>query len=561
MISNQTKNPVIWLVTILLALTTLTVLPYSVTDPINLPKMSVLIPLSWIIAGVLLVQGSNLFRSSRKWISFISGAFIINLIFNLFIFNKSFGEILYGIPGRNTGVATYISYTFVMLACSFYANNYFIKRVFSLMFSVGVILLIYGFFQSKGLEPFPYVNVYENNVFGTFGNPNFQSAFLGVLSVYLFAQTINYEISLSKKIALGLMLFICLIGINLTNSIQGFFNFMLGISVVLYLYFLGRKRRTLANLTLLSILLGILSVAAAFFKAGPIADLIYKGSMGARVYYWKTAFKIALEHPFFGVGLDHYGDWLRRYRSVQEVATNLTADSSHSVYLDLLSGGGFPLFIIYLSLTTLTIVSIIKYWKRNRRFEFQYLTLVGVWVAHQAQSLISIGHIGVAIWGWAFSGLLIGYEINTRDVSSTLINVKNVKGRPLPTSQSLKILVLGFSGLIIGLLIALPPFVSAQKYYNSFKSGNGLIIKEATKSFPYNRNSYLYTISVFQRNKFNLEALNLAKESTSRFPNSFEAWRLVLDLSPEGSKNKENALKRLHFLDPNNSAFFDSNRK
>ena len=104
-------------------------------------------------------------------------------------------------------------------------------------------------------------------------------------------------------------------------------------------------------------------------------------------------------------------------------------------------------------------------------------------------------------------------------------------------------------------MIALPPFVSAQRYYNSFKTGNGEVIRAATVSKPYNRNSFLYTINVLQSNKYPAEALELAKEATTKFPNSYSAWKLVLDLAPVGSENYEQAIKRLHEIDPNNPLF------
>ena len=58
--------------------------------------------------------------------------------------------------------------------------------------------------------------------------------------------------------------------------------------------------------------------------------------------------------------------------------------------------------------------SIIRVVKRSERFDAYFVSLVGAWVAYQTQSFISINQIGLAIWGWILSGLIIGYEINTR---------------------------------------------------------------------------------------------------------------------------------------------------
>jgi hypothetical protein len=397
------------------------------------------------------------------------------------------------------------------------------------------------------------VNIYESNVFGTFGNPNFQSAFLGMVSVLLVPYILISNLRIIYRLIAGLILLAALYGIELTNSIQGFFNFIIGTAVMAFLYFVLKKWKVLSVLTLAVTVLGVASIIAAFFRMGPLAELIYKGSMAARVYYWDTAFRIATDNPFFGVGPDKYGDWLRHYRTSAEVQTNLTTDSSHSVYFDILSGGGFPLFFVYLGITGLTAISIFRTIRRQSGVNTLYIALVGLWVSHQAQSLISIGHIGVAVWGWVFSGLIIGYEIHRRDELKTSEEKPMKKVKSLNSeSQAAKAVVTSTAGLALGLLIALPPFISAQRHYNAFKSGNGELIKSATVSKPYNRNSFFYTISVFQSNNYTKEALALAEEAVKHFPNSYSAWNLLLDLAPAGSKSREEALKRLKFLDPNN---------
>jgi hypothetical protein len=559
---SATAKKVLFVLSFLLPGSTLLILPYSVSDPINLPKMVVLVVCSGILAGILLSSIKELTQPKYLQILVLLSLFCLNLFILLFVFRDIFGEIFYGVPGRNTGVMTYLAFLIVMLASVYIASDSSITRVFKLLFGCGLVLIIYGFVQALGLEPFPYVNIYESDVFGTFGNPNFQSAFLGMISVLLVPYILLNQLGVAYRIAGGLLLVAALYGIELTNSIQGFFNFIIGTAVMTFLYFKLKRNKILSSITLFLTLIGIASISAAFFKLGPLADLIYKGSMAARVYYWDTAFRIATDNPLFGVGPDKYGDWLRRYRSASEVQTNLTADSSHSVYFDILSGGGFPLFTTYLGITVLTVLAIFKTVKRLEGVNILFICLVGLWVSHQAQSLISIGQIGVAVWGWVFSGLLIGYEIHTRPDAS-IVEVQGSKKHTLNSADSLaaKVVVAGTSGLMVGLLVALPPFVSAQRYYNSFKTGNGEIIKAATVAKPYNRNSFLYTISAFQSNKFTAEALSLAEQAVKHFPNSYSAWKLLLDLAPEGSTSREQAFSKLHELDPNNPAYIKAQDK
>jgi O-antigen ligase len=537
--------------------TTLLVLPYSVTDPINLPKMVFLAIGAMLIFGLMI--GSNEFkvRKIQYPFLFLILSFIMVLMSQLLTTSGPRSETFYGTPGRNTGILTYLSFTIIAWISFNVASISIFKKLFTLAASLGLFLATYGIFQELGREPFPYVNVYESNVFGTFGNPNFQSAFLGVIAVLAFSMLFRPSQKLSVKILYGILLTLSLIGVYQTNSIQGFFNFAIGCAIFTFLLLYSKKFYRLSISLAVLIVFGIANVILSFVKVGPLAELIYKGSMSARVYYWDTALRIWTDFPITGVGLDQYGDWLRAYRTTEEVQRNITADSAHSVYLDILSGGGFLLFAPFVFFAIFAIWSIIRVMKRSTTPPIEFLILVGLWTAHQAQSLISIGHIGVAIWGWVFTGMIIGYEIKTRDAPHVFeidnrLAKKRIKQKAQISPQS----ILGlFVGLILGCVLALPPFVSSNKYYNSFKTSDARVIKTATYLQPLNRNSFVQVASLLKANKFDQDALEVAKEGVRNFPNSYSLWRVLRDVSPVNSKEQMQALNRLHELDPNNPEF------
>ena len=539
--------------------TTLLVLPYTVSDPINLPKMVVLVGVAGALAGLLFFNAKGLITKSHKPILISSALFVIDLLIVLAKSGVASPENLYGTAGRNTGVATYVSFAMVALACAFIASETLISKVFRSFLLIGIFLLGYGILQYIGLEPFPYINTYESNVFGTFGNPNFQSSFMGMLAVLAAVFTLKSSVRVAFRITSFILVVGSLLGVHLTGSIQGFFNFVLGFSFVVFFYLISTGRKILTRITGAILLLGTLSIVAAFLKVGPLADFLYKGSMSARVYYWETAIRIALDHPFFGVGMDQYGDWLRMYRTSEQVATNLTADSAHNIYLDVLSNGGFPLLLLFCLFTALAIISIVRVSRRRVPLSGNYLALVGLWFAYQAQSLISISQIGVAVWGWVFLGLLIGYEINTRDSEGkiaekeSISKTKNKKKINAPLHP--KLIVTSLAGLALGLAVALPPFISAQDYYNAFKTSDARVIKDAAFLKPYNRNSFLQVVGVLSSNKFEKDALDVAKEAVIHFPNSFVMWKVLADMSTVGSQDQIEAIKRLHELDPNNPAY------
>ncbi len=546
-----------YLLFIVLTGSTLLVLPYSVTDPINLPKMVFMSVGAMLIFG--LMAGSGEFRLRRNHYPFLLliVSFIVVLMSQLVTTSGPISETFYGIPGRNTGILTYVSFTLIAWISFHISSTSNFRKIFFLAATLGLILAIYGIFQELGKEPFPYMNVYESNVFGTFGNPNFQSAFLGVIAVLALSTLFAGHLKPSLKIFHSVLLILSLLGVHQTNSIQGFFNFTIGSAIFVFLLLYSKKLYRLSVALGILIVFGIANVVLSFFQIGPLTELIYKGSMSARVYYWDTAIRIWSDFPIVGVGLDQFGDWLRVYRSSEEVKRNLTADSSHSVYLDILSGGGAVLFILYVCFTIYVIRSIVRVVKRSTTPPVEFLILVGLWAAHQAQSLISIGHIGVAVWGWVFTGLIIGYEIKTRETSS---NQESKKARAIQkTSGSghfgFKPVFGGLIGLILGCVLALPPIISASTYYSSFKTSDARVIKTATYAMPYNRNSFIQVSRLLKANGFDSMALEVAIDGVRYFPNSFITWRVLLDMTQEGTQRREQALSRLHELDPNNPDF------
>ena len=545
------------LLLVLLVGSTLLVLPYSVTDPINLPKMFVLVIVSGAILGLLVSSGKDVLQKGHRYFLFLNIVFALVLLTQLFTTSGLKSETFFGIPGRNTGVLTYLSFAIVAFAAFLVSEVSVIKRVLTLTLCIGFILSIYGILQEIGKEPFPYVNTYESNVFGTFGNPNFQSAFLGIVAVLAFSALFISNSKSYNRIFYAALLILSLLGIYQTNSIQGFFNFLIGSTFFILLLAYSKKLYRASITIAILLLFGLVNVILSFIQVGPLADLIYKGSMSARVYYWDTALRIWSDYPVTGVGLDQYGDWLRVYRTAEEVQRNLIADSSHSVYLDILSGGGILLFVPFVFFTLFALRAIIRVMRRDAPPPIEFLILVGLWLAHQAQSLISIGHIGVAVWGWVFTGLIIGFEFKTRECLSKL---EAKSGRPIKSLDMNKKVspqaILGlFVGMVFGCALALPPMISASKYYNSFKTSDARVIKAATYLQPYNRNSFIQVSSLLKANKFDQDSIEVAIKGVGYFPNSYSIWRVLRDVTPVGSKEHADSIVRLQKLDPNNQEF------
>ena len=86
---------------------------------------------------------------------------------------------------------------------------------------------------------------------------------------------------------------------------------------------------------------------------GPLAPLLFKGTLAIRGDYWRAGFSMAKDHLLTGVGPDQFGTWYRFYRH-QEALTRVNAEvvtnSAHNGYLDFAANLGIIALITYLVL-------------------------------------------------------------------------------------------------------------------------------------------------------------------------------------------------------------------
>ena len=534
-------------------LTILIVTPYSVTDPINLPKMVVVVILGTACLGFLINQKIFQQLKKMKFLAVLSVLFVIQLLAVLIFSGRSINQGLYGTGGRNTGFLTYLSLLFVCLAFALVSNERFLAQ-FQVTFSiVGCILLIYGVIQFMGLEPFPYINIYANNVFGTFGNPNFQSAFMGILGTHSFTIVFDSSLTMARRMFFGSISMCTLFGIYSTNSWQGYFNLAVGVFAALVLLLFRMKRTRIAVAVLCIGILGSITTALGILNFGPLASALTKASLAARRLYWEAAVNLMLQHPVLGIGFDGFGDWYRRGRTEVAAGQNsgLVSDSAHSVPLDIGSSGGFPLLMVYLGILALTVFSIIKVVRINSRPPITFIALAASWFSYQSQSIISINQIGLGIIGWTLSGLIIGYASNSRSnengdqVARLGRNTKKIFSTP-----SFAIFIGPVVGIVVGTLIALPPFLAASKFYDGLKTSDARIINANAFLKPLELQRMLIAANILERNKFYKESYEITQTTVKNFPDSFEAWNLLSQLTNSSKLDKARAKSELKRLDP-----------
>jgi hypothetical protein len=264
-----------------------------------------------------------------------------------------------------------------------------------------------------------------------------------------------------------------------------------------------------------------------------------------------------MEHPFFGVGLDSFGDWYRRARTVEATlrrGPDVVSNAAHNVLLDLSSNGGFPLLIIYLFMMVLVVAAAIKVVKRTAGFEPVFAGLVAVWIAYQAQSIISLNQLGLAVWGWIISGLIIGYEINTREVE--VVQKQGPKGKSASAMATQKVLpatAVGiFVGLLVGLALGVPTLNTATKYKTGLESGDAITVQKIASIWPQDASRSAQIALILNENKLPEQALAVVQDAKGKFPDSYDVWKVLASLPNAPAADIAAAKAQMKRLDPNN---------
>ena len=538
---------------------TLIVTPFASFDPINVPKLAVIATGGSVVLATLIAKRKSLLLHQNRIVTVFSAVFVSDLLLVFFFSGTNPTQEFFGTYGRATGFLAYLALCALLLGAVVSASGFFMKRFVIYMILTGGLSLVYGVLQSIGADPIDWNNQY-NPVIGFLGNPNFQSSFVGFSGVLAFAFIINKSTKRVSKLAYWLYFLVAVFVIISTDSQQGVFVLLGGITFIILIWISKSRFKNMTYPALMLSGFGGTLVALGSLNIGPLATLLYKQSVTYRGDYWRAGWRMTVEHPFLGVGLDSYGEWYRRSRSLDATlrrGPDVTSNAAHNVLLDFSSNGGLPLLLIYLALMGLVVISAWKLIKRMISYDPIVVGLIAVWIVYQAQSVISLNQIGLAVWGWVISGLIIGYELCTRDdqiietqksYRSKLGNKRNVESRKIDSTS----LVVVVTGITIGLLAGLPPFIASTKFKSAISTGTATSVQQAAYLWPDDPMRYGQVATVLQANKLEAQAHEVVLAGLSKFPNEFGLWKILSESKVANSLQIVEARKQMKRLDPLN---------
>ena len=540
-------------------LSTLAIAPWAAYDPVNLPKLLVISLGGFTCLGLMLAQGKLLFNKGYRTVTIFCAAFAMDLVLVLLFAGNTFGQEFYGAQGRATGFVAYLALTSLFMAGVIAGSAKNLSRLAYSLLVTGFLSIAYGLVQTVGSDPVKWVNQYSP-VIGFLGNPDFQSSFVAFSAVMAFALLLEKKRALVIKLALFSYLPLALYVIKESKAQQGFLVFAGGVSIVVLIYISNSKISAITKPLLALSVVGAGFVVMGSLNKGPLAALLHKESVIYRGDYWRAGWNMTINHPIFGVGLDSYGDWYRRARTLEATVRrgpDVTSNSAHNVLLDLSSNGGFPLLFIYLALIALVIRSALRVLRRSTSFDGLFAGVLAVWAGYQAQSVISLNQLGLAVWGWTLSGLIIGWDIysSTHIESENLVpekkkgkSAKNINQQVLAPASVIAI----FVGLIVGLVMAVPPLAASINYKSARESGKVQILIDSAYKKPLEATRMGEVAVILSDNKLAKESVAVITDAARQFPDYYGIWAVIAQLPGVPAEQVTQAKAQMKRLDPFN---------
>ena len=530
---------------------TLTVSPFLNYDPISVPKMTVLATVSFAVLGICLASNVKELVNTSKTFSILTLLFLLSMLIPIVASGSNIAQQFWGTFGRNTGFLTYFSLAILTWAASNASTDLFGGKVVKSLIVTSIIVTIYCLIQIGGYDPIAWSLM---DTFATLGNINFLSAFLGLSSITALAVLLSKKTTSFWRLCSALLVLVGLPIIWSTGSIQGLMMFALGAYLVFFFFFKSLlKTRVFVWLYLSAGLVGTYFGLRGLRNEGPLASFLFQPSVTFREDYMHAGWKMMTIKPLTGVGVDSYGDWYRQVRG--EISTLRTvperiSNSAHNIFLDLASGGGVVVVLLYLSFYVFCFVQCIKYIRRTSGFDPIFVALFSSWCAYILQALISINQVGVGVWGALLLGALVRYTRRQSDDLSIEEKRKFKTGsRNKDAVLPAKVALVSYFFGALGFFAAFP----ALKIDSDFSKASTPELSRSVASSNLARSFYkeLTLEKYMQASRYD-EAKSLALEIVEKHPRSFYAWRM-LSLLPGSSESEVEAAKiKLRELDPFN---------
>ena len=547
-------------------------------EPINLVK---LLTLSLGVGVVGLFFSQKLIKTEsvkvERVVYMLVACFLILTYLSSIINKQNLQNSAMGAWGRNNGLISLTAFLFIFLIFSSIKNQSLPKFLLLNLVVLGFFLSVYAWLQHFELDIIStlFPSYQPPGITLTLGNSNFASAFLGLTFTASLGFALNSINTKSMRLAALFSGFIHIPLIPLLDT-QGRIIFAVGGLIVVGVWLSTSPNRVWQKISYgywaVSTLIGFLGLSGLFgfgiFSERLSNDVV---NLKDRYYHWISALNMMKDNIFFGVGIDAFGDYYRRYRTEESIILRGTAmsgtDNAHNSFLQYGATGGVPLLIVYVFLTLFIL------WRSLKAFKLQsdkrlVGTLFAVWIGYQVQSLVSIEQIGISIWNWALGGILVNLSFESKSV------MDKAQEKSVNTQNEIKILpkITAFlsTGLIFSSLFFVLPSIANDRQINqqleilnSVNSREQIVdsldtILQLTLSSKQPKFRMIVADTLGTRG-YIAEAFKLADQTTKDFPTFLTGWEIAATIL-EGNNQKSEAVyyrTKTVELDPLNQIFID----
>jgi O-antigen ligase len=530
------------------------------TDPVNIPKLLLLGGFSGLVLGNLVV--AKLYKDNRVIFNLV-GFFVLTLTIPLAFASAPLVQQFYGISGRNTGFLAYLFLAVLFLGAATLQRHSdyqaFPRAILIAGYGSGFVCAL----ELLGVNLLDAVNNF-GAIIGTLGNPNFVSAFSGMMTVGALALSLNKNFRLAQKLVFVFLSLLSLFMVIMSKSFQGLGTAFLGVFFVILLFVFYKRIWILFYGLLISAAVGGSMIIAGLFEKGPLAASVYQYTLPIRVQYWQAGLKMLFDHPFTGVGLNSYGDWYRFARDADALITpgaTVTTNVAHNVYVDFASGGGFLLLIAFTLLFGATLFYSLKALRKLREFDALFVSALGVWIVYLITAFFSIDQLGLAVWGWVIGGALIGISKGIIDEPEK----GDVKGKKISDAEKAKIIERNATNALIPQLLlflmfigaVVPAFKGDMDWAEARRSGKAQIIADQVAKWPQDEIRYSNAMYSFLTSGLEGQAVPLIQQGLQMFPRSSVLWNYLYQNPKTPIEQRNLAREKLLELDPLNPAVLE----
>jgi putative inorganic carbon (HCO3(-)) transporter len=366
-------------------------------------------------AALALATGQLLARRARARISVpaaLLAAFLAALLVRGVLADVPFEAALVGSLYRYDGLLLYLAGAVLLVLAWQFLDPWTLLRA---LVGIAAFVAAWALLTAPSGDPLlnSYATAERTALESTLGNANFLAAFLGLSVGPCLAVALRHR-DVWRWVALGALIAIAVV-LPLTRSLQAVPVLAVSAGVVLLIWGENgdsRRRNVVrtaaAAVAAAALLAGVAVTAGVGPGAGVRASEI--GTVQARLFYWAAATEIVQDHPLAGIGPGQFRGAYTPYRSVEAAVTRPfdAIDAPHNVVLKLAAENGLVLAALYLAFVA-SVGWILLRGLISLRGE-QRLALAGVgaaWLAYQAQSLVSIEVVPLAVVHYVTAGAVL----------------------------------------------------------------------------------------------------------------------------------------------------------